>query len=59
MKKRADTQTRMFRSSAEMRALYRGERRVKKSGLGRVIASRVLTEEDARDHKITVTIGGG
>jgi len=57
MKKRADMQTRMFRSSAEMKALYQAERRVKKAGLGRVIASRVLTEEDARDHKITVTIG--
>ncbi len=47
----------MFRSSAELRALYRAERRVKKSGLGRIIASRVLTEENARDSKITVTIG--
>jgi hypothetical protein len=45
------------RSSAEIRALYKAERRVKKSGLGRVIASRVLTEENARDHKITVTVG--
>jgi len=47
----------MFRSSAELRALYKAERRVKKSGLGRVIASRVLTEQNARDNKITVTIG--
>ena len=57
MKERADTQSPMFRSSAELRALYKAERRVKKSGLGRVIASRVLTEENARDQKITVTIG--
>ena len=57
MKKRADTQTPTFRSSAELRALYRAERRVKKSGLGRIIASRVLTEKSARDHKITVVIG--
>src|SRR5580658_2831704 len=47
----------MFRSSAELRALDRAERRVKKSGLGRIIASRVLTEANARDTKITVTIG--
>jgi hypothetical protein len=47
----------MFRSSAELKALYRAERRVKKSGLGRIIATRVLNEETARDHKITVIIG--
>ncbi len=57
LKKRADTQTPTFRSSAELRALYRAERRVKKSGFGRIIASRVLTEKSARDHKITVVIG--
>jgi uncharacterized protein DUF6968 len=57
MKKRADTQSPMYRSSAELRALYQAERRVKKSGLGRVIASRVLTEENARDHKITIALG--
>lgn len=57
MKKGIDTRTRMFRSSTEMRALYRAEGRVKKLGLGRIIASRVLTEEDARYSKITVTIG--
>jgi hypothetical protein len=47
----------MFRSSTELRALYRAEHRVKKAGLGRIIASRVLSEEDARDHKVVVTIG--
>lgn len=47
----------MFRSSAELKALYRAERRVKKSGLGRIIASRVLTEENARNSKITITVG--
>jgi uncharacterized protein DUF6968 len=59
MTKRVATDTRTFRSksSAEMRALYKAERRVKKAGLGRVIASRVLTEENARDHKITVAVG--
>lgn len=57
MKKRADTQTQMFRSTAELRALYKAERRVKKPGLGRVIASRVLTEANARDSKITIIIG--
>jgi hypothetical protein len=59
MKKRVATNTTTFRSrsSAEMKAMFKAERRVKKSGLGRVIASRVLTEENARDHKITVTIG--
>jgi uncharacterized protein DUF6968 len=45
------------KTSAEMRALYKAERRVKKAGLGRVIASRVLTEENARDHKIIVAVG--
>ena len=53
MKKRVATNTTTFR----LRALYKAERRVKKAGLGRVIASRVLTEENARDHKITVAIG--
>jgi hypothetical protein len=57
MKKRADTQKATFRSSAELRALYRAERRVKKSGLGRAIASRLLSEKNAPDHKIIVTIG--
>jgi hypothetical protein len=59
MKKRVATNTMTFRSrsSAEMKAMYKAERRVKKAGLGRVIASRVLTEENARDHKITVTVG--
>jgi len=57
MKKRAEKQTPMFRSSAELRALYKAERRVKKSGLGRIIASRVLTEENTRDSRITITIG--
>lgn len=57
MKKRVATNTATFRSSAEMRALYKAERRVKKSGLGRIIASRVLTEENARDNRITVTVG--
>jgi hypothetical protein len=57
MKEREDKQTPMFRSSAELRALYRAELRVKKSGLGRVIASRVLTEENSRESKITITVG--
>jgi hypothetical protein len=57
LKKRGNNQTAMFRSSAELGALYRAERKVKKSGLGRIIASRILTEENARDHRITVTIG--
>jgi hypothetical protein len=57
MKKRVAPSTATFRSSAELRAMYKAERRVKKSGLGRVIANRVLTEENARDHKVTVTIG--
>ena len=47
----------MTKSLAEMRALYKAEGRVKKAGLGRVIASRVLSEENARDHKITVAVG--
>jgi hypothetical protein len=59
MKKRVATNITRFgsRSSAELKAMYKAERRVKKSGLGRIIASRVLTEENARDQKITVTIG--
>src|SRR5882672_10459741 len=56
-KKRPDTEPAMFRSSAELRALHRAERRVQKAGLGRIIASRVLTEQNARAHKITVLIG--
>jgi hypothetical protein len=57
MKKQTDTQHRMFRSTAEIRALHRAQRRVKKSGLGRIIASRVLSEENARSQKVTVVIG--
>jgi hypothetical protein len=56
-RKRRKTETAMFRSSAELRALYRTERKVKESGLGRIIASRILTEGNARDHKIIVTVG--
>jgi hypothetical protein len=56
MKKRTE-QPPTFRSTAELRALYRAEDKVKKSGLGRVIASRVLTEENSRESKITITVG--
>jgi hypothetical protein len=54
MKKRTE-QPATFRTTAELRALYRAEDKVKKSGLGRVIASRVLTEENSRKSKITIT----
>src|SRR5579862_9657284 len=59
MKKRVATNVTAVgsRSSAELKAMYKVERMVKKAGLGRVIARRSLTEENARDHKITVTIG--
>ena len=57
MKKRTDNQKMTFRSAAELRALDRAELRVKKSGLGRIIASRVLHEENARNDPITVVIG--
>jgi hypothetical protein len=57
VKKRPDTQPSMFRSSSELRTLYRAERKVQKAGLGRIIAGRVLTEENARQSKITITIG--
>ena len=57
MKKRTNKETMTFRSAAQRRALDRAERRVKKSGLGRIIASRVLHEENARDDQITVVVG--
>jgi hypothetical protein len=57
LKKKRDKPTATFRSTAELRALYRAEREVKKSGLGRVIASRILTERNARNSKITIMIG--
>ena len=57
MKRRTKNDTMTFRSSAEVRALYRAERRVKKSGLGRIIASRVLREENARNDRISVLLG--
>jgi len=57
LKKQSDEQPSTFRSSAELRAMYRAERKIKKAGLGRIIASRVLTEENARDNKIIIVIG--
>lgn len=57
MKKCTDSRKMTFRSAAELRALDRGELRVKKSGLGRIIASRVLHEENARNDPITVVVG--
>ena len=57
MKKTKNNQKMTFRSAAEVRALERAERRVKKSGLGRIIASRVLQEENAPDDESTVVLG--
>jgi len=57
MKKRTNDTKMTFRSAVERRALDRAERRVKKAGLGRIIASRVLHEENARDDEITVVLG--
>jgi len=57
MKKRRNEEKMTFRSSAELRALDRAENRVKKAGLGRIIAGRVLHEENARDDEITVVLG--
>jgi hypothetical protein len=57
MKKLVSTKGPAFKSAAEMRASYRAQRIAEKGGLGRIIASRVLTEENARNSKVIIRMG--
>ncbi len=53
---RTDQRQQEFRSTAEMRVIYRAERKVKRAGLGRVIARRVLSEQGTEE-KVIVMLG--
>lgn len=53
----AEPETPLFRSPADLKAYIQAEALVKKAGIGRVIATRILAEKENTGHRVTLKIG--